>query len=245
MIDLKDIHALADGELSASEAEAIRAKLATSPRSTTEYHTILAIKSVLISRADAYTSEETWARSVRRLDEIDKTKTIEGFVGRYAWGLVGSFALFIAVGGYWTRSHHSSVISSSDATHLSAGMIHIPGMRTMANVKTWLSQKFGFGDHSALDDGKLTVTNALEGSVNGLPAARLTLKDNEGTADLLIVRGAQAVDGVRPLMDREFSGGRVDGQNVVTWTSDGSAWLLVSPRPIDEMVQLASKFHLR
>ena len=245
MIDPSEIHALADGELSASEAEAVRAKIAGCPRSTAEYHTILAIKSTLQNRAGAYTCETTWAKSVRRLDEIDKTKRIEGFVGRYAWGLVGSFALVIAIGGYWTRTHRTGVISSSDVTHVSADMIHIPGMRTMANVKQWLTQKFGFGDHSSFDDGKLVVTNAYEGSVNGFPAARLSLRDNEGPADLLIIRGAQAVDGVRPLQDGEFSAGRVDGLNIVTWSRDGNALLLVSPRSVDEMVQIASNLRVR
>lgn len=245
MIDPSEIHALADGELSASEAEIVRAKLADCPRSTAEFHTILAIKSTLQARSGAYTCEQTWAKSVHRLDSIDKTKRIEGFVGRYAWGLVGSFALVIAIGGYWTRMHRTGVISPSDVTRVSAGMIHIPGMRTMANAKQWLSQKFGFGEKSTFEDGKLVVTNAYEGSVNGLPAARLTLQDSEGTADLMIIRGAQAVDGVRPLMDNEFSAGRVDGVNVVTWSRYGNALFLVSTRPVDEMVRLASNLRVR
>lgn len=245
MIDPKDIHALADGELSASEAEAVRAQLASCPRSTSEYHTILALKTTLKSQADSYTCEQTWQRSVRRLDEIDKTKRIEGFVGRYAWGLVGSFALFIAIGGYWTRTHRSGVISTTDVPRVSAGMIHIPGLRTMANVKQWLGKKFGFGEDSNFDSSKLTVVNAYEGVVNGFPAARLTLQDEQGVADLMIIRGAQAVDGVRPLMNGEYSAGKVDGANVVAWTRDGNALILISPRPVEDVVRLASSLRVR
>ena len=245
MIDPSEIHALADGELSASEAETVRAKIAGCPQSTAEYHTILAIKATLQKRAGTYTCEQTWVRSVQRLNEIDKTQRIEGFVGRYAWGLVGSFALVIAIGGYWTRTHRTGVISSSDVTHVSADMIHIPGLRTMANAKQWLAQKFGFDNKTSVDDGKLVVTNAYEGSVNGFPAARLTLQDNRGSADLLIIRGAQAVDGVRPLQNGEFSAGRVDGMNIVTWSRDGNALLLVSQRSIDEMVDIASNLRVR
>jgi len=198
----------------------------------------------LQTRTETFECDETWSRCVGRLNELDRSSRIEGFVGRYAWGLCGAFALVIAVGGYWSRMAHTGVISSSDVPREAASMFPVPGVRSMSDFKQWVGQKLGF-ESPQIQDTRLNVACVYQGTLDGMPAVRLALQDSDGNADLTIVHGAQAVDGVRPLQDGQFSVGRVNGENLVTWTRDGSAMLLVSPRSMDQLVDLASEIRVR
>src|SRR5688572_10010513 len=99
MSDWLEIHGFADEQMSDAEKASARQRVASDPACARELQAIQAVKDVLQTRRDAITSDETWANCQRRLDELDKAHRIEGFVGRYAWGLCGLFlALIIGVG---------------------------------------------------------------------------------------------------------------------------------------------------
>lgn len=245
MIDPLDIQALVDGELSQKEAESIRAQLAASQQDMNEYHSILSLKQ-LLSKSEVYTCEVTWAKCQDRIIQIERVNRIDGFVGRYAWGLCGAFAMVILVGGYWTRIHNAGSISSEEVPRVAADMISIPGVsKSVSSVKQWVTETLGRNAPVSLPEGAFQVTSVAKGTIDGLPAAKLGLHDSMGDADLLMVPGAQAVIGVRPLQDREFSVATVDGSSIVSWTRDGCALMMVSRRPVEDLVNLASKVRVQ
>jgi hypothetical protein len=61
----------------------------------------------------------------------------------------------------------------------------------------------------------------------------------------MMVRGAQAVDGVRPLPEGRYSAAQINGKNLVTWTRDGNAMFLVAPRSVDHLAALAAGIRVR
>src|SRR5690349_7885295 len=98
MTDPKQLHALADEELTPAEASVVRESLKHDPQAAAEYSAILNLKDIVRSNALQHSDEEVWKACVRRLDGIDKTRRVEGFVGRYAWALCGAMFLFILSG---------------------------------------------------------------------------------------------------------------------------------------------------
>ncbi|MBI3721272.1 MAG: hypothetical protein HY248_01860, partial [Fimbriimonas ginsengisoli] len=104
MIDPLKIHALADAELSKEDAEALAHEIAKCRRSTLELETIQGLKLIVNKHCQPVACDDTWCKCRKRLDEIDRAQRVEGFVGRYAWGLCGTFLLAIVVGGLATRN---------------------------------------------------------------------------------------------------------------------------------------------
>src|SRR5688572_18589792 len=120
MSDWLEIHALADDQLSDEERARANARLEGCEKSRAELAAIHAVKDVLGTRRDAVTCEETWQRCQRRLDELDKTARIEGFVGRYAWALCGAFLALIIGVGMLNRS--SGSLAADDVPRIAAGL---------------------------------------------------------------------------------------------------------------------------
>ena len=119
MKDILQLHALADNQLDPNEAAQVQAALQKDPELMAEYHAVLSIKDCLQSKVSSVTCDETWRTCVGRLNEIDRTRRVEGFVGRYAWALCGVFFLFIVYGGISNRGKVGTAsMETADLAHM-------------------------------------------------------------------------------------------------------------------------------
>ncbi len=82
MIDRNDLHALADNELSSEEQASLLRELESDANARVEYQNIVAMKTALKQSSTSPECGELWNRCQARLNELDKTKRVESFVGR-------------------------------------------------------------------------------------------------------------------------------------------------------------------
>ncbi len=95
MIDPLALHALADGEISMSEALRLTRDVEAEADVVAELRAI-EFRKLLMKEKVEERSDQAWRRC--RAADIDKARRVEGFVGRYAWALCSVFFLVIFTG---------------------------------------------------------------------------------------------------------------------------------------------------
>jgi anti-sigma factor RsiW len=95
MIQRLDLHALADGELDKGEAKLLREALRDDPQAQAEYEVILNFKEMVVQQSVRHEAEDCWKACQVRMNEIDRSRRVESFVGRYAWAMCAVFFVLI------------------------------------------------------------------------------------------------------------------------------------------------------
>lgn len=239
MTDPKQLHALADEELTPSEANALREALKADPRAAAEVDAILNLKDVLSKNAVRYADEEAWKGCLRRLDAIDKSRRVEGFVGRYAWALCGIMFVFIVSGRYAMRNVQGDTARTADLARIFGGGSR-PSAETQAQARMYadLTREI----KGSLDTKELTVFPPMFGRVHDLPAARYPMRDREGDLVLVQVDGNLNMQDTAPLpANPQMEAGVSDGSNCVVWHKDGQTLLLLGDRSLEDLTDVANR----
>ena len=116
MIDTELLHALADDELSADDRRKVEADLAQDPEAAKVLSSILAVKQAIASHVKPVECEDEWQRCRKRLDEMDKARRTEAFVGRYAWVMCTGLFAFI-VGAILERTADTATEPPLETAH--------------------------------------------------------------------------------------------------------------------------------
>ncbi len=238
MIDPLKIHALADGEVPPSELAALRDEVSACEESSRELQAIKDLKA-LMSRATPVECEDTWKACTKRLNEIDKTRRVENTVGRYAWGLCGAFFVAIVFGGYMSRTGSNGVVRSGDVPRMVSGLIPFSSFKskTPQDARQWMSANAA---DVSMPSNRIRILGGEIGQSNdGHKLLRLKLQDNRGDMDLIVIFGADQVDGLKQV-DGQFQQGVIDELKCVAWHSKGQAMILVGDRSADELQAIAS-----
>ena len=85
MIDRLDIHAYADRELAPEEMARLEKEIAASPDATRELDAIHGLKNCLQTKVEQADCARLWTGCIGRLNELDKVKKAEYFVGKWAF----------------------------------------------------------------------------------------------------------------------------------------------------------------
>ena len=117
---LEDLHSLADGELSPAESQDVIRELNSDAGLTAEYQRVLRLKQFVLQHAEVLQNEDAWRVSVARLTEIDRTRRVDSFVTRNAWGLCGVIFASLVVGGMLQRNSASNVSGNEVARMMSS-----------------------------------------------------------------------------------------------------------------------------
>src|SRR5438045_8964116 len=77
----------------------------------------------------------------KRLDEIDRTKRVEGFVGRYAWAICSIFICLI-FGAAWLNRMGGGGLNASDVAKAASTLAPISAPRSQNSdaKRQWLQQ---------------------------------------------------------------------------------------------------------
>jgi anti-sigma factor RsiW len=249
MIDLKDLHALADGELAPSEAAALREAMKSDPVTLTEYNAILNLKDCLRDkvRPVPVDCEEAWRGCVGRLNELDKTRRVEGFVGRYAWALCGAFFLMIAFGGMLNRGSGSGAVQTADLARMVTNLVptsrSVPPQSTTA-VNQWAQDLLGQAKNS-VDPARMQIRGAAQGFVDGRLVTRFGLRDANGDLALLVIPDTASFDGMPTVAgSQRYRAARMGNVNCVAWTSGGSSLVLFSERTHEDLAKVADRIRI-
>ena len=239
MIDRLDLHALADGQLSDAQRKEILDQLATDPIAAAEYQSILAMKSTLKSCAEMPDSGNLWKKCQSRLDELDKTKRVESFVGRYAWGICGIFFLMIVSGGILNR-RASGIVPSNQVSSFVASMspVSVPRSQNQTELEPKLRQVVGaaFTNRPA----RMAITAVGESGVPGQRTRYVQLSDEFGKVAVLALYDVREVTGIWEYeADKAFRCGKIDGINSLFWNrGDGVICMVVGQRSYSELYDI-------
>lgn len=243
MSELLDLHAYVDGELSEEAAAAIRGRIESDPAAAAEVAAIRKLKELSSQCAGTVSCEETWKCCTGRLDELDRVKRTERFVGRYAWGLC-AVVLFALIGaGMFNRAREGGAIYAADVASIASSATGEATLASPDGLTGWLTGLFGRAPVQE-PPSQLRVLSMARANADGRAVARVELADAKGPVVLLIVDGATDVRGLAPA-DSIFQHGRMDCVNCVSWTSDRAAMILAGDRPYEALEEIARQIQVQ
>lgn len=238
MIDTELLHALADDELSADDRRKVEADLAEDPEAAKVLSSILAVKQAIASHVKPVECEDEWKRCRRRLDEMDKARRTEAFVGRYAWVMCTGLFAFIVGAGILQRSSGEPRLGAKDLAQMSAS---VSPVSLTGGIDRWLGRLFG--KSPKIEQGSLQVVQRLQGMYNGRPVAQLNFTDSKGPLTLLVIGGNVALEGAT-LVDEQHVAGQFGQANYVAWRDSGLFLLLAADRSPAELLQIAEQLRV-
>lgn len=225
---LELMHAYVDGQLDGRELELAQELERTDPDCQREILWARKLKSSLRDSCPPIENQAGWQAAVSRLDEIDRTRRTEAFVGKYAWVLCAVFLIGILGAGLSNRAIGPRKITSSQV----ASVLSLPGNRS--------AQEDFSSDY--IDLSNYRITQEIAGEMQGgIPYSRLSLQDRLGGLVLIVARGEMQIEGVSsPTGIRGFTSGQVEQDiNAVSWKMRGHTFLIASGRPVDELLDHA------
>ena len=247
MSDNLELHALADGELSSEEAARVESRIANCAASMAEYKAILAMRDASAKLKETVSCDTTWSACRSRLDEIDKSRKVEGFIGRYAWGLAAMF-LFLIFGAGQLNRDGGNPLSTSDVARVLSGMgptLDSPRAAPPEQMGKWLRDVVG-DRPSTIQFERLQISAAIECSINGRRGALMRLHDGEGVLELLVIPDADRIaDAPDSASSGDVSPGYMGRVPCVSWCDQGFAFFLVAPRSHDALLATVENIRVR
>lgn len=236
-----DLHAYADNQLTAEERNRVKSEIEANPAAKAELAAIVSLKGMVAERCEVQTCEVTWKRCVGRLDEIDKARKVESFVGRYSWALCGLVALAIVGGGVFNRG--SSAVASGDVARYASLLQSSPASTSGLSPQT---QAFREAIEAGLtrqqSEDRPTILSATEVVRDGRTMMMLRLADPQGSLTLMSLPGAKLGEGMEPIPGTRFHAGMMGAVNCVAWETSGSLRVVAGNRPYAELVKVADKY---
>ena len=239
MTEPMQLHAYADGELTTAEANALRESLKRDPQGTAEVDAILNLKEFLSKNAPVHREDEAWKGCLRRLDAIDKTRRVEGFVGRYAWALCGVLFLFIVSGRSAMRNVQGDTARTADLARIIGSSQPTPHwQQEQSRMYEDLLGQVGHNlDPTAIEAGIPTY-----GLVRDMAAVRVPLRDRRGDFAITRIAGTLNLQDTAPTTGNpEFSIGVANGENCLVWHSHGYTYVLSGSRSLSALSEVAAR----
>lgn len=236
MIDPLELHAYADKELDRESEDRVSRQLQQDPASQAELDTILGLKSTLQAHCKPVACSNEWQACVGRMDELDKVRRTESFVGKYAWALCGIFFLFILVGGLGTRLGPSKGMGSPDLARAvaSLGQASSPQSQQPQEVRRWLDSLVGTASQLISPD-KVIVLGAATGEIDGYRVAQLELRDAKGDLALLVLSAQLDLSEMPNSSEPGLKAGKLQGVNSLAWNEDGYTLVFAGNRSYDDL----------
>lgn len=239
MSDFLEIHALADGQLEGEERAAAEARLRSCEKSQAEFRAVQSVRETLQTKCTEITCEDTWRKCQGRLREFDRSKRVESFVGRYAWGLCSVFLVAIVMAASVNRMGGPS-LSTGDVARASSTLIPFGAPRSQApdDQRRWLEGVMNGPMPSQPES--VQVIGGASGVINGHKMVRINLADSIGTMAFFMMEDVQRIADAEAVSKRGFALCKVNGTNAVGWSEGPRSFLLMGERPIDDLEMVAA-----
>ncbi|HVT14042.1 MAG TPA: hypothetical protein VHE55_17395 [Fimbriimonadaceae bacterium] len=232
MIDRLDIHAFADRELSPEEMARLQHEIQASPDAARELEVIQSLKVCLAGKLEAPTDASLWRGCVGRLNEIDRARKAEQFVGKYAWAICGALFLAILGGGILNHYRGPSVGMGTIASEISS-------MTPMSSMP--LSQPEQLRGSRIVIDPRKVIRAAYLDQPSGR-TYRFRMNDAIGIVDVLLIPNVSGIDGVQEIGDG-MSVGRANGLNCVTWQDGGGVVIVAGEQDPQQLRDFARSLY--
>jgi hypothetical protein len=239
MIDRELLHALADNELTPEERTAALAEMQSDEAAQAEYHSILAMKDAVKSKLETPDADALWQKCRSRFDEIDKTKRVEAFVGRYAWGICGLFFVAILVGGVFNRSIPKSV-QPNDVAGYVASMSPVPVTRGESQAALEPELKQVVGEAFRKRPAQMFITGRGHNNIPGERTSFVRLTDDFGNVAVMALYDVRKVENLWDYdADTNFKCAKFDDANALFWNrDDGVICMVIGQRSYNELYEI-------
>ena len=232
MIDRLDIHAFADHELAPERLAQLESEINASPEAQRELEAIRGLKSCLKSKAQTPECGTVWKGCAERLNELDRVKKAESFVGKYAWGLCALLFVVIIGGGVLNRLQGGNVGMGQVASDISS-MVPMQGTSSQPEQLNSLIHNPAI----VIDPNRVRIVQPIVDRLSGRVTG-VQLRDSIGLANLIIIPDVGGVDGGQSIGDGMFAG-QINGHNCVICPRSGSAVLLMGDRDTSQLHDFA------
>lgn len=240
MSDLLDVHALADGECRGDDLDRAT-RLAQTAEGRRELEAVRALRVCLRTKLEAPAGDEAWSQCVARLDAMDKTRRIESFVGRYAWGLSGLLLAALVGTAMLQRTFGAPDVRARDVAMLASGMFPSGESRLLdaSRYRQWFQDAFGA---QPAESEAWRVAGGVAMTFHGRRMARVNLTDGRGDVSLVMVEDPSASHRATPFSDHVyFCAQTMREMNCVTWEENGFSLMVVGDRSSDELRAVAGE----
>lgn len=240
--DLLKVHALVDGQLDEAESQELQRHISECESCRSEFLSVQILKGVLGAKCDKPQTTQSWAKCVKRLNEIERTSKIESFVGRYSWAMCAILFLVIVSGSITNRVFGRNSVHSGEVANMVSSMAPLSGIKPSSwfDSQKWLQQTFGYSPTPSQPEG-LTVLSMAKGTVNGRRGALLKLADSKGALNLLAIE-AEGLEGGAKMDGRSrYSVGQINMVNSIAWTDGRVTFVLIGNRPFEALGDVADK----
>jgi anti-sigma factor RsiW len=245
--DLLKIHELADGQLSIDDEVSVREHLKGCTECQAELTAIEVLKSVLSEKTPTVDVADSWQKCVKRLNEVDRSTRIEGFVGRYAWAFCSILLVVILSAAMINRVLGRNSLHTGDVAQMVSSLVPMPGIQNQdsKSAQKLVSQAIG-PMPIAIQTTGMRFDGGIQGIYNGHRVVRLNLQDQNGPFILLVLADTEGVEGAEPVSERQrFSTGRINALTCISWTEGHFTLVLVGKRPAGELCRLADQICVR
>lgn len=246
MKELLDIHALADGELSKEESQALRKLIASNPAVEAEFSSISNFVDFVSSNAARHQADDCWKACVIRLNELDRSKKVEGFMGRYAWAMCATLFALIIGGRYAVKDVRGESARSADLIRI---------FRSAPKDQSQNQQLYAhLFEGSKQARSGLRIREHATGSILDVPVDRFTIQDRKGDLTYFIIQDiVNFEDATEVTSGSGIFGGMISspdsqgapGLNCVIWTDQGQTRVLLGPRSISELADCTIQLGLK
>ena len=238
MIDQLDVHAFADRELAPEDMSRVEKEIAASPESTRELEAIRGLKTCLQTKMSPPECADAWKDCRVRLNELERVKKAEYFVGRYAWALCSVLFVVILGGGMLARLHGSSMPMGQVVSELgSMTPLQTPNLSHPEALRSFLLDQTGQSSTiSSIPAQVVDVAYAIQ--PDGGRIVRIRLRDTEGIVALLYIPEATGVEGFQSIGDGMLAG-QINRLNCVIRPEKGGMVMLIGNRDTSELRNFA------
>ena len=210
----------------------------SAPQAAAEYEWARYIRGTLMAKCERSADQEVWRQCLSRLDEIDAVNNagkVESFVGRFGWAIASLLFVVILAAGVFNRggselpNHQFGSIFGED-----------PDVLGPQNADRLMTEEMGTSLPAV--ESAVTVVGASLREVDGKSYAIIHMVDGNARLLLYVIRDVSSLEGFDKLPGRgDYSGGRLNGHNCVTWIEDDLLFMVMGDRPVARLVGIADR----
>jgi hypothetical protein len=239
MKELQDLHAFADGELTLEETRTVRVWIASDPIAQEELNSISNLKDFLRDQSSRHTADDCWKVCVKRLNELDRSRKVEWFVGKYAWAVCAGLFLVVIGGRYVASDTKGETVQAADF-----GFFHTSHQAPSPQLQRLFDQILA---ESRANRSNVRVYNVQVGQMKDTAVEKCTLVDDHGALSYFVAQDVFQLDGASELTQGSGlwggivprAGDSTQPLNYVMWLDGGTSHVLIGPRSIEDLGQAA------
>lgn len=235
MTNWENMSAMADGQLSAAEAEDLQAAMEANPNLKAQYQSILNLKQTLSSRLPSHDSPETLSLCLDRIRELSSADKTESVVHRFRYAFASVLAIAIFSAALVNRLEGGDILDRGGIARSLSANVAGSGDAVVPEgpASTWLRQQLSSDSPSY---GVLQLVRAERILTDGQTIGRFTYTDGASEFLCLVVPGVVDCSGSEVPGYPGLKQTTINGLNALTWCENGMSFVFASHQPVGDML---------